>query len=189
MNKIQLLHSIERFAIISGVLGILVTGLVSADALLSARDTIASFEQTVWAPAQMADPDPDKLHRPVALLAIASLNLEVPVFMGTHRKTLHRGAGIVDGSDLPGQGGNVAIAAHRDSFFRPLKDIGVGDLIVLRSAHGTEQFQVESVFITDPLDISVLAPTNGAVLTLITCYPFNYVGFAPDRYVVRAVRV
>ena len=96
---------------------------------------------------------------------------------------------ILGTGGLPGENGNVAIAAHRDSFFRPLKDIGVGDLIELRSAHRTEKFRVAEIFVTDPLDISVLAPTKCAVLTLITCYPFNYVGFAPDRYVVRAVRV
>ncbi len=117
MSRIQLLRDIERFAMASGVLGILATGLVWADARLSARNAIASFEHTVRTPAQMAGPDSENLYSPVALLTIAALDLEVPVFMGTHRKTLHRGAGIVDGGGLPGENGNVAIAAHRDSFF------------------------------------------------------------------------
>lgn len=124
---------------------------------------------------------------PVALLTIERLDLEVPVFPGTDRLSLNRGAGIVPGSALPGENGNVAVAAHRDSFFRPLKDIKVGDVMELRSALGKQRFQVSEIFITDPLDVSVLDATITPTLTLITCYPFHYVGFAPDRYIVRAV--
>ena len=124
---------------------------------------------------------------PVAVLTIKRLDLEVPVFPGTDRTSLNRGAGIVAGAAFPGEPGNVAVAAHRDSFFRPLKDIVVGDVIELRSAPGIQRFQVSEIFVTDPLDVSVLDATIRSTLTLITCYPFQYVGFAPDRYIVRAV--
>ncbi|MGI9287619.1 MAG: class D sortase [Pseudomonadales bacterium] len=123
---------------------------------------------------------------PIALLSIARLNLEVPVFVGTDQRTLNHGAGVIDGTALPGHDGNTAISAHRDSFFRPLKDIEIGDVIELRASSGLQRFQVSEVFITDPLDVSVLDPADGQMLTLITCYPFYYVGFAPDRFIVRA---
>lgn len=124
---------------------------------------------------------------PIALLTIERLGLKVPVFSGTDKISLNRGAGLVPGSALPGENGNVAVAAHRDSFFRPLKDVNVGDVMELQSASGRQHFQVSEIFITDPLDVSVLDATIDPSLTLITCYPFYYVGFAPDRYIVRGV--
>jgi len=87
---------------------------------------------------------------------------------------------------MPGEAGNVALSAHRDSFFRSLKDIAVGDVIELQTLRGILNFQVSDISIVDPLDISVLDPADESILTLITCYPFYYVGFAPDRYIVRA---
>ena len=108
------------------------------------------------------------------------------VFVGTDQHTLNHGAGIIDGTALPGATGNTVISAHRDSFFRPLKDIEVGDVIELRALDGVQHFQVGEIFVTDPLDVSVLEPAEGRMLTLITCYPFGYVGFAPDRLIVRA---
>ncbi len=108
------------------------------------------------------------------------------MFEGTDARTLNRGAGVVDGTALPGETGHVAISAHRDSFFRPLQEIEVGDLVELSSSTGLQRFRVADIFITDPLDVDVLAPTNRSLLTLITCYPFRYIGFAPDRYIVRA---
>jgi len=101
--------------------------------------------------------------------------------------TLNRGAGVIAGTALPGERGNVAISAHRDGFFRPLKDVVVGDVIELRGAEGrVQRFEVAAISIVDPLDVSVLDATDAPVLTLVTCYPFYYVGFAPDRFIVRA---
>ena len=109
---------------------------------------------------------------PLALLKIPRLNLEVPVFEGTDRLTLNRGAGVVEGAALPAEPGNVVLSAHRDSYFRALKDIAVGDAIELQTLQGTRHFEVAQTFITDPLDISVLDPLETSTLTLITCYPF-----------------
>jgi sortase A len=106
--------------------------------------------------------------------------------MGTNRTTLNRGVGVVDNTAAPGEPGNVALSAHRDSFFRPLKDIVIGDTIELQTLQGIQQFQVSDITIVDPTDISVLEPTERSILTLITCYPFYFVGYAPDRYIVRA---
>ena len=123
---------------------------------------------------------------PVAELVIERLGLRAPVYLGTDRVTLNRGAGVIAGTALPGERGNVAISAHRDSFFRPLKDVVVGDVIELREEGRVQRFEVAAISIVDPLDVSVLEPTDAPVLTLVTCYPFYYVGFAPDRFIVRA---
>jgi sortase A len=123
---------------------------------------------------------------PEAVLAIPDLRLEVPVFGSTKRLALNRGVGLVEGTARPGEDGNIAIAGHRDGFFRPLKDVQVGASIELRTLQGTRRYRVHDILIVDPLDGSVLKPTAEPMLTLITCYPFYYVGYAPDRYIVRA---
>jgi sortase A len=126
---------------------------------------------------------------PIALLKIERLNLEAPIYYGTDRKTLNRGLGSVEGSTPPGETGNIALSGHRDSFFRVLKDIKHGDAIEMRTLAGIEHFEVSEITIVDALDISLLDPTDTTVLTLITCHPFYYEGYAPDRYIVRATPV
>jgi len=126
---------------------------------------------------------------PLALLSVERLNLKAPVYLGTHRKTLDRGLGVVEGTTHPGEVGNIAISGHRDSFFRVLKDIKLGDRIKMQTPEGLEDFQVSEITIVDALEVSVLDPTDTTVLTLITCHPFYYVGYAPDRYIVRATPV
>lgn len=123
---------------------------------------------------------------PVAVLRIARLNLEVPVLEGTDELTLNRGVGRIESTSRPGHGGNIGIAGHRDSFFRGLKDIKAGDTIDLATTSGTSVYVVERVRVTDRTDLSVLEPREKPSLTLVTCYPFYYVGPAPRRYVVEA---
>ena len=127
--------------------------------------------------------------RPVELLAvlrIPTLQLEVPVLDGTDKVTLNRGVGRIAGTSLPGQGGNIGIAGHRDGFFRKLKDIRTGDAIELATISGTDVFVVDQIRITSPGDVSVLRPRAKRSLTLVTCYPFYFVGPAPSRYIVEA---
>lgn len=124
---------------------------------------------------------------PIGELSIERLGLRVPVFHGTDHVTLNRGAGVVSGTAQPGEAGNIAISAHRDGFFRVLKDIAVGDSIELLAPSSVQRFVVADLRVVDPHDVSVLAPSDVPVLTLITCFPFYYVGAAPDRFVVRAV--
>ncbi len=126
---------------------------------------------------------------PLALLTIERLNLEAPIYLGTDRVTLDRGLGHVNGTARPGEVGNIALSGHRDSFFRSLKDIKKGDTIEMQTPDGIENFEVSDISIVDALDISVIDPTDTTVLTLITCHPFYYVGYAPDRYIVRATPV
>lgn len=185
MNGRFFLISLERICTTIGALGLLVVGAVYIDSFTGAQSAIADFEQTDTQSASEDLPG----DKPLALLNIRRLNLEVPVFNGTDPITLNRGAGTVTGAALPGENGNVVISAHRDSFFRPLKDLMIGDVIELSRHDGVQQFEVREIFITDPLDISVLDQSSEPLLTLITCYPFYYVGFAPDRYIVRATPV
>jgi len=126
---------------------------------------------------------------PLAMLTIERLNLKAPVYMGTSRATLDRGLGMIEGTAHLGEVGNIGISGHRDGFFRPLKDIKLGDLIEIQTPVGVQSFKVSDITIVDALEISVLDPTDTTVLTLITCHPFYYEGYAPDRYIIRAIPV
>jgi len=98
--------------------------------------------------------------------------------------------GHIAGSALPGEVGNVGIAGHRDGFFRALKDVKVGEAVELErqtsAGMRSDQYKVERISVVQPTDVSVVAPTSEATLTLVTCYPFYFVGSAPQRYVVQA---
>jgi len=122
----------------------------------------------------------------IAILRIPKLRLEVPVLDGTDAITLNRGVGRIRGTALPGEGGNIAIAGHRDGFFRRLKDIHAGDEIELLAAQRTDIYIVDRIVIVDPDDTSVLENGATPALTLVTCYPFHYIGNAPRRFVVEA---
>jgi sortase A len=121
-----------------------------------------------------------------AVLRIARLHFEAPVLEGTDELILNRGVGRIPGTAHPGQGGNIGIAGHRDGFFRALKDIRAGDTIELVTTSGTDVYAVDRVRITSPADVSVLRPRTKPSLTLVTCYPFYFVGSAPKRYIVEA---
>ncbi len=126
---------------------------------------------------------------PLAVLRIPKIDLVVPVLEGTDELTLNRGVGHVEGTPLPGESGNVGIAGHRDGFFRGLKDLAVGDRLELITLDCNETYRVESLAIVPPEQVSVLDPTSEPTLTLVTCYPFYFVGHAPERFIVRATRI
>lgn len=117
------------------------------------------------------------------------LNISAIVREGTDTKTLRRAVGHVKGTALPGEIGNVALAAHRDTFFRGLRDVKKGDRIEVQTVGGKYIYEVDSLKIVTPKQVEVLAASAEPVLTLVTCYPFNYVGSAPKRFIVRAVQV
>jgi sortase A len=110
----------------------------------------------------------------------------VPVFIGTGDLVLNRGVGQIEGTAPPGEVGNIGIAGHRDGFFRPLKDIAIGDELVLETTSESITFLVEELHIVDPADVWVLEPTDSPAVTLVTCYPFYFIGSAPQRFIVRA---
>jgi sortase A len=122
----------------------------------------------------------------LAKLAIPRLNTELYVVEGDDATELRRGPGHLPGTALPGAHGNCIIAGHRDTHFRVLKDIRAGDDIVLETTHGKFLYRVESTRVILPTNTGPLHPTSDAVLNLITCYPFYYVGSAPKRFIVEA---
>ncbi len=129
---------------------------------------------------------PLKQERPLAVLALDRLGIRVPVFDGTDELTLNRGAGWIAGTARPGVAGNSGIAGHRDGFFRGLMNIQIGDVVELSTPDRTIVYRVSETEIVNPEDVSVLLPRSTPSLTLVTCYPFYFVGSAPQRFIVHA---
>lgn len=125
---------------------------------------------------------------PLAILRIEKIHLEVPVYNDTDDLTLNRGVGRIIGTAQIGEPGNIGIAGHRDGFFRGLKDVGRNDVVELVLPGRTEQYAISDIQIVSPENVSVLDATPTATLTLVTCYPFYYVGSAPQRYIVTATK-
>ena len=147
-------------------------------------------DQSLWSPKrvnawQKALSHPAPI--PLAVLRIPKIRLEAPVLPGTDDGILDRAVGHIEGTAKPGTEGNSGLAGHRDGFFRGLKDIIPGDVIELDTIQGKDSYRVERTWVVDPDDVSVLDPTPVRALTLVTCYPFYYVGSAPRRFIVRAV--
>jgi sortase A len=124
---------------------------------------------------------------PLAVLRIPTIELEVSVLPGTDELVLNRGVGHIASTALPGTNSNSGIAGHRDGYFRRLKDLAPGDAIELETLEGRQMYRVERTWIVDANDVSVLEPTPVRSLTLVTCYPFRFVGSAPRRFIVRAI--
>jgi sortase A len=125
----------------------------------------------------------------IGRLEIPRLELTAMVMEGTGRTTLRRAVGHIAGTALPGQTGNVGISGHRDTFFRPLRKIRLGDTMAVTTRNGSFDYRVVSTKIVRPSDVSVLEAGDGEAVTLVTCYPFYFVGSAPFRFIVRAERV
>jgi len=125
----------------------------------------------------------------IGRVEIPRLQLSAMVCEGAGNPTLRRAVGHVRGTALPGQPGNVALAGHRDTFFRSLRDLRLKDEIQVSTPNGNFKYEVESMRVVEPNNVEVLAPSSENVLTLITCYPFSYVGPAPKRFIARARQV
>jgi sortase A len=193
----------ERASWAFGLAGVLCCGALEISAAISTQQDLERFaalqagaqarvpDQSLWSAIRVTawhDTRNEPFAAPLAVLRIPKLQLEVAVLPGTDDRTLDRALGHIDDTALPGADGNAGIAGHRDSFFRGLKDIAVGDAIELQTLEGTETYRVERTWIVPPDDVSVLDPTPARSLTLVTCYPFYFVGPAPQRFIVRAVR-
>jgi sortase A len=189
----------EGLLVIGGIAMLTWCAVVLADAYVSQRIARQSLEtiSSVAAPARPPipatappQPPPSIIRRgaAIAALSIPRVDLSAVVLHGSDEQTLRRGPGHVEGTAVPGEAGNVVIAGHRDSFFRPLRYVRLGDDLFLDTPHGRFQYRVTSLQVVRARDLSVLAPTNEEMLTLITCYPFWLLGNAPDRFVVRAAR-
>jgi sortase A len=125
---------------------------------------------------------------PLAVLRIERLKIRAPVFEGTDDLVLNRGIGWIAGTAKPGDpgDGNIGMAGHRDGFFRGFKDIALGDVVELSTRGVVGVYAVDSTEIVSPSDVGVLRPRGAPSLTLVTCYPFYFVGDAPQRFIVHA---
>jgi sortase A len=150
--------------------------LREVDTSLWSEERIAAYKKSLEAPAD----------GPIAVLTIPRMSLEVPVFNGTDEWVLNRGLGRIEGTAKPGEAGNIGIAGHRDGFFRCLKDIQLGDRIELATLNGKTAYVVDETRIVLPEDVGVLEPRKTSAITLVTCYPFYFVGSAPKRFIVHA---
>jgi len=125
----------------------------------------------------------------IGRIEIPRLLLSVVVVEGVDKTTLRRAVGHIPGTALPGEAGNVGLAGHRDTFFRPLKDLKIKDEIQFSTLKGNFKYEVQSLRVVDPSNVGVLASSSENVLTMVTCYPFYFVGPAPKRWIVRARQV
>jgi sortase A len=163
----------------------------SQSAQLASRsvDPVFKLDFSLWSEKRIAaykESLTEQFNPALAVLRIAKLQLEVPVFEGTDDLVLDRGVGHIPGTVLPGETGNIGVAGHRDGFFRVLKDVKPGDTIELLAPRRTDHYVVGQILLVRPDDVSVLKPQQVSSLTLVTCYPFYYVGSAPERYIVQA---
>jgi LPXTG-site transpeptidase (sortase) family protein len=138
-------------------------------------------DETSAAPAPRAEPGGW-----LARLEVPSVQLAATVLEGTDTATLNRGAGHIEDTPFPGESGNVGIAGHRDRHFRALRRIHIGDPIRLTTATRTYHYEIRRTLIVKPSDVQVLDPTPKPTLTLVTCYPFEFIGHAPKRFIVQA---
>ncbi len=196
--------------------GLLLTGffLVElAQGEVERQAAVASFEQQVSAPATPADKpalsfedvgEPDtSLWAPgrirdyqaslgrdlppvLGVLELPTVGLKVPVYQTSSELVMDRAAGVIDGMAYPHEGGNIGISGHRDGYFRVLKDIEVGDPVVLQTLEGVQRFRIDATHIVEKTDTRLLRDTIDQTVTLVTCYPFYFVGHAPKRFIVTA---
>jgi sortase A len=195
---------VERAAWICGIAALTVWAAAGVAGKAGARRELARFaegqsvrpaaarpDQRDWSPERVRAWH-DTLNReppaPPAVLRIPRIGLEVAVLEGTDEWTLNRAVGHIEDTARPGAPGNSGIAGHRDGFFRGLKDIRSGDVLEIETHTGIDRYRVERTWIVEPEDVSVLDPTSTPSITLVTCYPFYFIGSAPQRFIVRAVR-
>jgi len=149
---------------------------------------LSALDQSLWSNARRLAfaKSSRESGTPEAVLRIPSVRLEVPVYPGTSELNLNRGAGHIEGTAGLLEIGNVGIAAHRDGFFRKLKDLKMGADVYLDVVDHSTHYRVTGLSVVSPSDTHALAVSTSASLTLVTCYPFYFLGDAPQRYIVRA---
>jgi sortase A len=180
----------QRLFFITGILALVYVGFTLVDARLYQASAKRSLENQIQVEKEHAQTQPKPAIKKGDVLGrmdIPRLGISVAVLQGTSSRTLRLGAGHIEGTPLPGETGNSGIAGHRDTFFRQLKDIRKDDEIQLQAATGLFRYHVDWAKVVEPGDTTVLEPsTTENTLTLVTCYPFYFVGPSPKRFVVRA---
>jgi sortase A len=181
-TQTRILRGAGYFFLAFGLLALGYAGFVFADSFAYQTLEMKRFEPPglLYEPHILAEGDV------IGEIQVPRLDLNVMVVQGDSRANLRRAVGHLSNSALPGEWGNVALAGHRDTFFRPLRDIRLGDEIRFTTSVRSFEYVVDSIEVVAPTDIRVLEPSTGHDLTLLTCFPFYYVGPAPKRFVVRA---
>lgn len=161
----------------------------------NASNDPAAFEDTgepdtsLWAPGRIADYQASlakDLPPVLGVLEVPTVGLEVPIYQSNSELVMDRASGVIDGMAYPHEGGNIGISGHRDGYFRVLKDVKVGDPIVLQTQEGEKRFRIDATHIVEISDTRLLKDTIDQTVTLVTCYPFYFVGHAPQRFIVTA---
>lgn len=213
-SSMTIIRSAERILLLAGLILLSVWGTAQLHSILGSRAAISRFgaveatkspantfssEGTItgamvdfglWSPQRIIaykDTFAREATLPLAILRIAKIKLEVPVFDGTDDLTLNRGVGRITGTAQIGQSGNLGIAGHRDGFFRGLRNVVKGDLVELDQLGTASRYVINQTEIVTPEDTEVLDPTPVPTVTLVTCFPFYFVGSAPKRFIVRAI--
>ncbi len=184
------LKRLRYLLFICGALALGYSAFVLISAHLYQKEAARQFEQHVYVnvPVEpsVSQAKPPADGAPLARFEIPRLNMDMVVIEGDTDADLRRAIGHIPGTALPGNAGNVGIAGHRDTFFRPLRNVRPGDVITLKTTGATYQYKVESTEVVMPDRSDVLSPTPEPHLTLVTCFPFYYVGSAPKRFIVHA---
>ena len=196
------LRWVERLLLVVGIVCLGYYGYVSAEAALYQAYESRELD-AILASAPAADIElpstpaataaavprrvPLKRGSAVGRLEIPRLGVSAVVRTGSDARTLRLAVGHIPGTAFPGDPGNAGLAAHRDTFFRRLGEIKAGDEVRVVTPDGTFRYEVEGTKVVEPTDVWVLDPTERPSLTLVTCYPFRYIGPAPRRFIVRAV--
>jgi sortase A len=192
----------SRFFFLAGIIALGYVAVTLIDAKLYQTRATAEFEEALNAPTAVlpgdaapnassnaAVPSVAGSRAPLGRIEISSLGVGAMILEGIDDKTLRRAVGHIPGTALPGQPGNVGLAGHRDTFFRALRNIHKDDEIMLQTLEGAYRYRVDLTQIVAPEDTAVLNNSGDSILTLVTCYPFYYVGSAPQRFIVRAHRI
>ncbi len=206
---------LERFLLVIGIVLLAVYSTVRVDGWVQSRAALRSFEQQkldgqsgqatlpelssnaisdfrLWSRTRMRLYPISRsmaTQPPLAVLRIPKIGLQVPVAEGTDEVTLNWAVGRVAGTAKPDEPGNIGIAGHRDSFFRALKDVALGDVLELETLSKRATYVVDDIEIVEPDDTDIFAPRGRPAITLVTCYPFYFIGSAPQRYAVHALLV
>jgi len=181
----QVLRGACYFFLVFGILSLGYVGFVLADSQAYQTLERKKFREA----GRLTEPHTLVEGDVIGEIQAPRVGLDAIVVQGDSRANLRRAVSHLTESALPGEHGNVTLAGHRDTFFRPLRDIRVGDEIRFKTPEKSFEYIVESIEVVDPTSIQVLEATTGYDLTLITCFPFHYVGPAPKRFIVRAREV
>lgn len=185
LTRTSILRGAYYFFLAIGILAVGYVGYVVVDA-----HTYQAYEQSKFENESRRE-SPRLLVEGSVIgeIQVPRLGLKAIVVQGDSLTILRHAVGHIPETALPGRQGNVGLAGHRDTFFRPLRHIRLGDAIILKTPDGDFQYQVESSSVIAASDVGVLSASNDHMLTLITCFPFNYIGPAPNRFVVHAREV